>query len=581
MRLNYSILILLFLISVFVSFTACERDDDFDIREITVTGFSPIAALGGDTISIVGSGYSEDLVLNVVEFSGSALPATVLSASPDQLDVVVPDDALAGVVKVIIGVNSAASNVPFLLSPSIGSVNPDAALPGEQIIIQGRNFTTNLDKLAVVVGQVYVDSLFGGSSNQIVFPLPLNLPVGPTKIKVGTILAPGDTVFAPGVDFIVLDPERPTITDIFPRTATPGTLLTLFGNAFKTDPDSITVDFGSIQIDEFVNLESDEIQFVIPEDLPVSGVETIDITVTVINSEGESLKSDPAIFNLVEPSDLLFYYTALNSPGFQNSEDDSIYLAEPISGGNALKTALRQTNRVLGIDTDLAENRIYYFGSDAIQQANDDGTNEELVIDLNSDPVPISDLAYSKVESIIYYPSREQSLINAFNLNTRTSSTVESIPSGFDVTPVENIKRYENYLLWTEGKTVVRYNLNTNERRVLYQTSGDLLLIAVATDGTNVYIVEGPSRPSIFNNTPGDSRIYKGNIEGSGSLTVLYNRPGEVITDLELSSDGETLYWMSSANNGGILSAPSSSGNVATVISGIRNGRYLKVIRKE
>lgn len=575
--LSKSIVVAFISLTIYIS---CQPDDSIEIRDISIDGFQPLAALGGDTVTIIGSGFDENIVLNAVEFSGTSKLADVLRSSNDELEVIVPDSALAGTVRVVVGVNSAASQVPFLLSPSISSINPDAALPGAQIVIQGKNFTTNLNRLVIFAGDILVDSIFGGSSSQVVFPLPLGLNVGPTSMKVGTILTANDTVFAPSLPFIVLDPEVPAITEITPRAATPGSDIRLFGNAFKADPDSIFVTLNGIRIGTFKELDDDEMLITIPESIDVSGLGQLvtEITVSVLNSGGETLTSLPVEFTIVEPSDLTFYYTALNVPGFQNRSDDFVYKAEPVFGSDPIITEIKQNNDIRGLDLNIADDELYYVSA-AVFTNTLSGDAETI---LASDPVSISDLVYDDDNRKIYYPSREEGQVYSLDLASLATESLFDINGGFDSNPVESMELDDGTLYYTEGNAVKSYNVFNGNQNTLFTNSSPNKFISVAVSQNLVYIVEGPTQPS-QQNLAGNSIIYVGNKDGSGSLQVLYNRPDEIITDLDISSDNQSLYWMVSDGNGGILSAPATGdeSQIESIISGIQTGRYLKVVEKE
>jgi len=96
----------------------------------------------GQTVTIRGVKFSKVPLENAVEFNGVA--ATVVSATPSDLEVIVPQGATTGPVRVTVGPLSVLSEFDFVVvqMPVINSLYPHAALPdsiADNILVTGEN----------------------------------------------------------------------------------------------------------------------------------------------------------------------------------------------------------------------------------------------------------------------------------------------------------------------------------------------------------------------------------------------------------------------------------------------------------
>lgn len=577
--------------AVIVLFTACERDDEgLPPDSLSVTRFEPLAALGNDTITIVGTGFSERTIENVVQFTyaeGTPVKdqvlATVISASATTLQVVVPEIAQVGRVKVGVGPYTALSDVPFLLSPSISSVNPEGGFANDLITIQGKNFPTDLTKLLLFIGEVKVDSIFGGSSTQIVFPLPEGLAPGRTTIRVGILLTPTDSVFAPAADFTVFDPNTPSITGIEPSSTVPGGTIVLRGNAFKSAGGTTTVKI-IVNGTEYAvtpdpaDLSNDAVTVQVPASITVSDEVAASVTITVVTAGGQNYVSEPAFFTLVEPSDIVFYYTALNAPGATDA-DNILYSAQPIPGVEPVQLA---TGANLGVHVQEAQALVYYGAGTSVGRCNLDGSNLEVFTNIQNNG---SDVAVNAANQLLYYYNYDSP--NDLFQYTLATQAYATLVSDYLITHVKN----EGTQVFWGGKgfpsagriEVVSGGTSTN----LYTNAsiGAKFITGLAVTADKIYFAEGPTSAIQAANTPGTSTIYVMNRDGSG-VGAVYSNLSEIITDLEISEDGTTLYWMSSSDNaatGGIRSAPSAPdpAKIKTIVPNIRNGRYFDLLETD
>jgi hypothetical protein len=547
---------------------------------IQVERFSPLAALPGDTIHVIGVGFDPEPLKNVVQFNGSKKSSTVISSNEQgtELQVVVADDAQAGSVKVASGPYSALSVLPFLLSPSIGSVNPEGGLPGDQITVSGRNFTTNLSGLLIFMGDYRIDSIFGGSSTQIIFPLPAGLPAGITTVRVGTRLTATDSVMSPPVPFTVFDSRTPTISSLEPNQGVPGAQFVIKGNAFDPTAGKTVVLLDNLQITNFIAITPSQITLSIPSDYPIAGLGQKKIEVkVVVNTESGQLESNSLSFTIVEPSNIEFYYMAYNEPEFSGSQDDSVYQAIPLPGGGLLRSRLFKNSLGMGLEVTDEGSKLYSaFGGGILVCDLINTGNLQL---LPGELLPEGDLALDETNNHIFYDERDGGL-KRFNIN---NNAILSLIDGTLSPCLKATATHLYYITESGGNYAIRRmqkNGSSDEEVVSGTPEAGLRWVAMAlhSDGT-LLIAESPMDGLSLTASPvGSSRILAWN---GTNLTTLYTLTGKTITDVELSKNGNTLYWMvAEETGGGIESGPLTPGAIKMVIGGIRNGRYFDVVEK-
>jgi hypothetical protein len=122
-------------------------------RPPVIESISPMRSEPGQTVSIAGKGFDSTPAANVVTFGGR--PATVGSASGEQLSVTIPEMPVPprGELQVVIERGGKKSQpFPFKLyrAPRVSELEPDVAMPGDEIIVKGQNLDGN--PLTVTIG---------------------------------------------------------------------------------------------------------------------------------------------------------------------------------------------------------------------------------------------------------------------------------------------------------------------------------------------------------------------------------------------------------------------------------------------
>ncbi len=110
---------------------------------VAIFDSSPRQGVPGDTVRILGQGFSAVAAENDVDFGG--LPAGVLQASPNEIEALVPPGASTGPIRVEVGVDSAVSSFDFVVleNPTILSIDPPYAVSreGEPTVLAGVTVT--------------------------------------------------------------------------------------------------------------------------------------------------------------------------------------------------------------------------------------------------------------------------------------------------------------------------------------------------------------------------------------------------------------------------------------------------------
>jgi hypothetical protein len=107
-----------------------------------VTGFNPTTGIVGDVITITGLNFSSTDANNVVKFNNTTAVAT--ASTTTSITTAIPAGATTGPLSVTIGSLTGSGNTDFTVIPApiISSFNPGSGEVGDQVIINGNNFST-------------------------------------------------------------------------------------------------------------------------------------------------------------------------------------------------------------------------------------------------------------------------------------------------------------------------------------------------------------------------------------------------------------------------------------------------------
>lgn len=146
-----------------------------------ISSFEPLKGAANEEITISGTNFSNVAENNNVTFNG--VLATVVSATTTSLTVLVPPEASAGKIAVEIEQLLAISETDFITVPSIISFEPTEGSEGDEIVINGANFGSEVSDLEVFFGDVAAD-IVDNSFDFISVVVPNGLEIGAVLVTV-------------------------------------------------------------------------------------------------------------------------------------------------------------------------------------------------------------------------------------------------------------------------------------------------------------------------------------------------------------------------------------------------------------
>ncbi|MBO9542338.1 IPT/TIG domain-containing protein [bacterium] len=193
-------------------------------------GLSSYVGGPGMTITLLGEGFGPNVADNAVSFNGTV--ATILSASPTELVVVVPPEATPGLVTVTTSLGT-SNGIIFtvltnllggfnpLLSPTLSSVAPLAVVPGATVSLTGTRFDVSPGANVVWMnGKATTAS--ASTTTSLTFVVPAGWQSGPIQVTRGT--APSNPLY--------LAVGLPVVVAANIPSAPPGITITLAGLNF-------------------------------------------------------------------------------------------------------------------------------------------------------------------------------------------------------------------------------------------------------------------------------------------------------------------------------------------------------------
>jgi len=181
-----------------------------------VRSFSPAGGKAGDVVTLVGDGLGG---ASGVAFGG--VSATVwTNVSSVQVNVVVPQGALAGAIRLTTPNGSDSTTTPFYVAPVVADVQPSTAKPGAVVAVTGSNF---IDVSRVEFGGGVSAVFTVVTTNRIDAVVPAGAQAGPVAVT-----NPGGK----GVSARSFVPAstQPQVTGFVPAFGPPGTTVTITGD---------------------------------------------------------------------------------------------------------------------------------------------------------------------------------------------------------------------------------------------------------------------------------------------------------------------------------------------------------------
>ncbi len=168
-------------------------------EELSILEVSPSVGDIGDTVEILGTGFSESAENDTVEFDGTK--AKVTEATPWSLVVEVPAEATTGPVTVAVGEEGPVESpgdftIGSTSKPNISSISPTIAAAGEEVTISGSSFDSSISGNVVTVNQSRPE-VASASTGSIEFPVPSATLGGHVSVATVNGSDPGPDLYIP------------------------------------------------------------------------------------------------------------------------------------------------------------------------------------------------------------------------------------------------------------------------------------------------------------------------------------------------------------------------------------------------
>lgn len=203
----------------------------------SVARVQPAAGEAGVSVTLVGDRFSTDPAKNVVRFGEAT--AKVTAAGETSLTVVVPDAAVPGSAALTVQVGRRRSTplaFEVLKALRISALEPDVALPGEEVTVKG----AGLDNAGLVLSvEGKAAQVFDVQTTSLRFRVPALAT--DTVRSVPVLLKTKEQVAKP-VDLLI--GKLPLVLTVNPRTVEAGDRVTLKGRGFAPDPGANRVHIG-------------------------------------------------------------------------------------------------------------------------------------------------------------------------------------------------------------------------------------------------------------------------------------------------------------------------------------------------
>lgn len=212
------------------------------LRGVRLERIEPPRARVGETVALVGSGFASAPGDNAVLFDDK--PASVTTAAPTRLEVVVPDVALSGTdvkaaVRVRVGrAESLTVAMSVFSGPVLHGISPDVAMPGDEVVLAGSGWG-----LGPTVR-------FGGLPADVMEARETSIRVRVPAIDGGpgtsapVVVSSGLLESNPGPFYVG---RIPLVTRAEPTSVAAGDVVTLSGRGFRRERSQNVVQVGGVR----------------------------------------------------------------------------------------------------------------------------------------------------------------------------------------------------------------------------------------------------------------------------------------------------------------------------------------------
>jgi pSer/pThr/pTyr-binding forkhead associated (FHA) protein len=203
----------------------------------SVASVQPATGEAGISVSLVGDRFASDPAQNIVRFGEAT--AKVTAGGETSLTVVVPDAAVPGDASLTVQVGRRRSKPAafrVLKTLRISALDPDVALPGEEVTVKGAGLD-NTGLVLTVEGKPA--QAFEVQATSLRFRVPV---LATDPVRSAPVLLKTKEQVAKPVDLMI--GKLPLVLTVTPRTVEAGDRVTLKGRGFAPDPGANRVRIG-------------------------------------------------------------------------------------------------------------------------------------------------------------------------------------------------------------------------------------------------------------------------------------------------------------------------------------------------
>ncbi len=269
---------LLMVVAISVIVVSCGDDDEPESTETLLLSFGPTGIQHGEMMVIIGENLSK--VSAVVFATDVSVPAaSFASQDDDRIELVVPDQAEKGKIKLITDIGEIESKTEINFEVVFGITNmPAEARPGSNITITGQ-FLNWIESITFFKDLV-VEDFVSQSANEIVVTVPVDAKTGPLEFY-GTGTEP--IAIVTEAELIV---SLPSVTDFSTSSLKHAEDLTLTGTNLDLTTAIVFPD-GS-EVSDFIEISESTIVVEVP-------TTAVDGPLTLVVASGESVTTDQTI----------------------------------------------------------------------------------------------------------------------------------------------------------------------------------------------------------------------------------------------------------------------------------------------
>ncbi|GAB2707520.1 hypothetical protein GCM10011495_31720 [Hymenobacter frigidus] len=221
----------------------------------TLASVTPGEGQPGSAVVLAGTHFSAVAAQDTVTFNG--IPARVLQATPNSLQVEVPMGATLGKIRIrtLGGQVESAQSFMVWYPPAISSTVPGRARTGATVALTGTNFAGSSSRNVVTFGGGHVGQVLQASATRLVVKVPMAAQTGPVQVQTPG----GQATTATALHIIPV----PVITGFSPAHGPVGTSVTITGRNFGEEGLNDTILLGG-QATRVLRATATSVEAVVP-----------------------------------------------------------------------------------------------------------------------------------------------------------------------------------------------------------------------------------------------------------------------------------------------------------------------------